>query len=79
MGHSIEPNPSYEGGEPNKCVRRERVKRDISRLYFVFQATDHILTGGNCMNGKRIQLLLTGVTACISLLCLITTTYGATS
>jgi hypothetical protein len=53
------------------------VKRDISRLYFVFQATNNILMGGNGMNSKRIQLLLTGVAAWISLLLMITTTYGA--
>ena len=52
-------------------------KRDISRLYFVFQATNHIFTGGNGMNSKKIQLLLTGVAAWISLLLMITTTYGA--
>jgi hypothetical protein len=32
--------------------------------------------GGNSMNSKRIQLLLTGVAAWISLLLMITTTYG---
>jgi hypothetical protein len=52
------------------------VKRDISRLCF-FKATNHILTGGNGMNSKKIQLLLTGVAALISLLLMITTTYGA--
>jgi hypothetical protein len=52
------------------------VKGDISRLYSVFQAANHILTGGNGMNSKRIQLLLTGVAAWISLLLMITTTYA---
>jgi hypothetical protein len=53
------------------------VKRNISRLYFLFQATNHTLTGGNGMNSKRIHLLLRGVSAWISLLLMITTTYGA--
>jgi hypothetical protein len=53
------------------------VKRDISRHYFLFQTTNHILTGGRGMNNKRIQLLLTGVTAWISVLLMITSTYGA--
>jgi hypothetical protein len=77
MGHSMEPSPPCEEGDPSKCVRRQGyLKSDISRLYFVFQATNHILTGRYGMNSKRIQLLLTGVTVWISLLLMITATYG---
>ena len=46
-------------------------------IFHVFQATNHILTGRYGMNSKRIQLVLTGVVAWISLLLMTTTTYGA--
>ena len=65
-----------KGGTQQIERRQEYFKNGISRLYLVFQRTNDILTGGNSMNNKRIQLLLTGVAAWISLLLMITTTYG---